>query len=491
MSPAEKRWILPELVTGGSSSRNQRAADNSIRSAVRLDDATTASHAPMKIFARTVCLTPMKRGLPAALVTVLASALLLTSAFAHAEKKKYKKSVHAQVRSATPEKRKPSIRQAQAVPKAIVRDGEAEARLIDIYKLIGQAKTREALSKAEKLVQDHPNFQLAQLVYGDLLTAQSRPVRQLGDVPDTTAKAAGPLLAELRDESVLRLKALRERPAPGMVPSQFLSLSAANKHAIAIDASRSRLYLFENTGTGMKLLADYYISVGKSGIEKNAEGDLRTPLGVYFITSNLNPKSLKDFYGSGALPVNYPNQLDVKRGKTGGGIWLHGTPPTQYSRAPLATDGCVVLSNPDLERIISTVEIRTTPVVIAQHLKWVAPQSVKAESKTFEDALNGWHAAKSSGDFKRVSNWYAADFTTNNGKTLAEWAPALRAEMDKLGGREIQLKDVSYLHWTDAADTMVVTFGELIQGSKTGRIKRQYWSRQGNQWKIFYEGVIG
>ena len=346
------------------------------------------------------------------------------------------------------------------------------------------------MPKAESLVQDHPNFQLAQLVYGDLLAAQLRPVRMMGDVPDTTAKAAAPMLAELRKESQLRLQALRERPADGMIPSQFLALSAANKHAIAVDASKSRLYLFENTATGMKLLADYYISVGKLGIEKATEGDFRTPLGVYFITSNLNPKSLKDFYGSGALPVNYPNQLDIKRGKTGGGIWLHGTPPNQFARAPLATDGCVVLANPDLERIISTVEIRTTPVVIAQSLKWVAPQSVRADSKPFEDALKAWHAAKSSGDMTRVASWYSSDFTSN-GKTLAEWTPALRSEMDKLGGREVQLKDVSYLRWTDTTDTMVVTFGELVQGAKTGRIKRQYWSRQGNQWKIFYEGIIG
>lgn len=429
----------------------------------------------------------MNRVLPNALIIVLASALLLTSAFAHAEKNQPSKSPHL---TAASEKNKSSGNRAPITPQASARGGEAEARLIDIYKLVGQAKTREALAKAEGLVKDHPNFQLAHLVYGDLLAARVRPINKLGDVPDTAAKAAGPLLTQLRDESVLRLKALRERPAAGMIPSQFMSLSATNKHAIAIDASRSRLYLFENTGTGMKLLADYYISVGKSGTEKNIEGDLRTPLGVYFITSNLNPKSLKNFYGSGALPVNYPNQLDVKRGKTGGGIWLHGTPPAQYSRAPLATDGCVVLSNPDLERVINTVEIRTTPVVIAQSLKWVAPLTAKADGKPFEDALNAWHADKSSGDINRVTSWYTPDFNTN-GKTLAEWTPALRAEMKKQAGRGIQLKDVSYLRWTDAADTMVVTFGELVQGAKTGTIKRQYWSRQGSQWKIFYEGVIG
>ncbi len=381
---------------------------------------------------------------------------------------------------------------AQAVRATLVapsRDGDAEARLIEIYKLIGQANTRNALAQAEGLVKDHPNFQLAQLVYGDLLAGQARPIRTLGDVPDTTATAGAQQLAELRQESQQRLRALRERPETGLVPSQFLTLSPRVKHAIAIDASRSRLYLFENTASGLKLLTDYYISVGKSGIEKSLEGDLRTPLGVYFVTGSLDRKKLKDFYGSGALPINYPNQLDVKRGKTGSGIWLHGTPPQQFSRAPRATDGCVVLANPDLERVIKTVEIRSTPVVIAQSLNWVAPQTVRADSKPFEDALSSWHAAKSSGDITRLMSWYTADFTSY-GKTLAEWKPALTTEVKQLAGREVQLKDVSYMRWTDSADTMVVTFGELVQGAKSGPTKRQYWTRQGNQWKIFFEGVI-
>ena len=101
-----------------------------------------------------------------------------------------------------------------------------------------------------------------------------------------------------------------------------------------MDASRSRLYLFENTGSELKLVGDYYLSVGKLGTEKSVEGDMRTPLGVYYVTSNLDPRTLKDFYGSGALPINYPNPYDMQRGKTGGGIWLHGTPPGQFSRPP-------------------------------------------------------------------------------------------------------------------------------------------------------------
>ncbi|APW43216.1 L,D-transpeptidase family protein [Rhodoferax saidenbachensis] len=388
---------------------------------------------------------------------------------------------------AAPQARTVKVEASRPVQKN--NDGVAEARLIEIYNLIGQAQNRTAFEKAEALVEDHPTFQLAQLVYGDLLAARTRQVKTFGDVPEDMARSASTTLGELREESQRRLKALRERPPAGSIPSQFLALSQRSKHAIAVDASRSRLYLFENTPTGLRLVSDYYISVGKAGTSKTVEGDQRTPLGVYYITSNLDPKSLKDFYGSGALPINYPNILDSKRGKTGSGIWLHGTPPNQFSRPPLATDGCVVLANPDLEHIIRTVQVRTTPVVIATQLQWVTPSSARAESKPFEDALYAWRNAKTAGDLNQILSFYTPDFTSN-GKTLSQWTPTLKTEISKVQGRTVQLKDVSYLRWTDAADTMVVTFGEVADGTKTGWTKRQYWMRQGTQWKIFFEGTL-
>ena len=100
-------------------------------------------------------------------------------------------------------KRQPHPAAAPAAP--VLRDGQAEARLIEIYRLIGAARTRDALRLAEGLVRDHPGFQLAQLVYGDLLAAQTRPLRTAGDVPVTVARAAAALLKDLRDEAALRL----------------------------------------------------------------------------------------------------------------------------------------------------------------------------------------------------------------------------------------------------------------------------------------------
>jgi murein L,D-transpeptidase YafK len=375
------------------------------------------------------------------------------------------------------------------IAPAATEDGMAEARLLEVYRLAANGRSREALALAGKVVHDHPNFQLAQLVYGDLLASRVRPVHTLGDVPSELATDGASALAELREESQKRVQSLRDPPRRGTIPWQFLEIPQRTRHAIAVDASHSRLYLFENRPTGLTLIGDYYTSIGKAGVSKTAQGDQRTPLGVYFITSNINPRSLKDFYGSGALPINYPNMLNAKRGKTGSGIWLHGTQPQQFSRPPQASDGCLVMANPDLKHIIQTVEVGSTPVVIAPTLNWVDPHSAKVESKPFDETLQAWRTAKVMGNLDRVMSFYTQDFNSY-GKTLEQWSGVLREELARTQGHDIELKDISLLRWTDTADTMVVTFGEVLLGKRTGWTKRQYWIRQSGQWKIFFEGTL-
>lgn len=380
-----------------------------------------------------------------------------------------------------------------AAPNAAVTppgaDGKAEAKLIHVYKLIAAGQSRQALLEAESLVRQVPHFQLAQLVYGDLLAVRARPVGSFGDVPEELSKVSVQNLQELRSEAQLRITALRQRPVQGTVPAQFLKLSALNKHAIAVDVSQARLYLFEHKAGAVRLVADYYISIGKAGVAKASEGDQRTPLGLYFITSNLDPKGLKDLYGSGALPINYPNAYDVRRGKTGSGIWLHGTPAKQFSRAPQATDGCVAVANPDLLRIIKTVEIQSTPVLISKRVKWVQQQELSTESASFNALIERWAAAKTTGDMPGLSLHYAADFAAD-GKTLKEHQQQLQQEVGRLAGRAVRLSDVSVLGWSEDAQVRVVTFAETTAGLRGHRVIRQYWEQRGKTWQIVYETAL-
>ena len=367
----------------------------------------------------------------------------------------------------------------------------AETRLIDVYRLFGRGKTAEALEAAEKLVKDQPNFQLAQLVYADLLAARVSPSRSLSDAALVTKFRSSPVLGELHEESQRRLQSLRDKPPPGTLPSQFLTLSSRSRYAIAVDASKSRLYLIENTAKGSQVVADYYISVGKLGIGKLVEGDARTPLGVYHVTSNLDPKSLRDFYGAGALPINYPNPYDLRRGRTGGGIWLHGTPPQQFSRAPRATDGCIVMANTDLREIIRRIDVGATPVVIAPSLRWITPQQAQAEQASFNKVIDGWRDARSTGDEAKLQAFYAPEAQLAKPRANGTASARRAAEAAAARPRKVELKDLSLLHWKDTDEAMVVTFGEVAEGERTGRNRRQYWLLMGGEWKILQEDLTG
>lgn len=372
---------------------------------------------------------------------------------------------------------------------------EAEARLISIYKLIGAGQAREALPLAEQLTQRFPTFQLGHLVYGDLLNMQSRLVNVLGDLPANLNRGSNiSALAELREESTQRVKALQTPPPIGTIPSQILELTTRNKHVIVVDASKSRLYLLENASGSLKIVQNHYISVGKSGIGKYVEGDSKTPLGVYYLTTPINPKVLAPLYGGGALPINYPNPHDLRQGKSGSGIWLHGTMPERYSRQVKSTDGCVVMANPDLRKLMSTVAVKTTPVIISSKVQWVKPEQITPERQQFEATMNLWRAAKNAAQTDRLRGFYMADFNDYK-RTLDAWWPTTLNEIKKAKGRPFAWREVTTLMLRPEAgektsNVMVVTYDEIQPNVKQPITKRQYWIQHGNQWKIFFEGTI-
>ena len=367
---------------------------------------------------------------------------------------------------------------------------DPESRLIEAQQLFAKGQTSEAIVKVEALIKEVPTFRAAHLLYGDLLLSRSRLKNEQESFQKTLPAEAVEALSDLRTESKLRVQSVQNSPPTGTVPSQFFGLTTQNKHAIAVDASKSRLYLFENSANGFVLKENHYISVGKLGIGKNIEGDQRTPLGVYFLSRKLAASELPTlygagFYGKGALTLNYPNQLDVLRGKTGGGIWLHGTPPKEYARAPKATNGCVAISNPILDRIMKSVALGSTPFVIAESIMWVKSNSLNQERVEFNKILANWHKAKQTGNFQNLTTFYQASYLKIQKNTDRLFAAAGQQK-----SQDFDVNNYSILQWKDSSDTMIVTYSELLNQSNSGKTKRQYWTRDGSQWRIFFEGEV-
>ncbi|HEX7218375.1 MAG TPA: L,D-transpeptidase family protein [Burkholderiales bacterium] len=363
-----------------------------------------------------------------------------------------------------------------------------EDRLSNVFQSIEANQLDEALQRVDALIREYPNFRLAHLVRGDLLLARARPLETFGNVAKTvpTEKIDG-----LREEALVRLRAARSRPGDDRLPRYVLQLHSEQKHVLVVDSRNSRLYVFSNDKGTPRLVADYYVTLGKNGMEKTREGDQKTPVGVYHVTANLPRKKLTDFYGSGAFPINYPNEWDRRQGRNGSGIWLHGVPSAVYARPPRASDGCIVLSNPDLLSVGQHVQVGLTPVIIADEVEWADAASVAADRAALAGALEQWRADWQSRDTARYLAHYSSRFASKEGQNYQAWAEHKRKVNGAKKWIKVGLGRVAMFRYPRERDFVVVTFDQDYKSDGLSNVmkKRQYWVKEGAQWKIIYEGA--
>jgi murein L,D-transpeptidase YafK len=374
-----------------------------------------------------------------------------------------------------------------------------ESLLVKSLLEITEGKTKQAFDTVNELIRTAPNFKLAYLIRGDLLTSQGHALTGFGDSNETdpSATTSSEEIAGLRDEARTRIEYYLSDKKSTQLPNLFVKFSAEQENLIVVDTTKSRLYLYKKVDGALQYVADYYVTVGKNGVGKQAQGDKRTPLGVYFAGTKLT-QPLDDIYGDAAYPLNFPNELDQHQNKTGSGIWLHGTPSGTYSRPPRASDGCVVLSNPDLKAIEPILQSGKTPVIIADKLEWLASDKASEQLKTHEagqealqKSIEEWRKDWVSQNTDEYLSHYSKKFFYSDGG-LAQWGDYKRGIQASKPKVAIQINDISMFGYPGFEQPVVVVNFE--QDFKSASLqnkmrKRQYWVNENNQWKIIYEGA--
>lgn len=386
----------------------------------------------------------------------------------------------------------PAASYAQTPPPiaSIAFSNDVEAALVRALETLREGGIQAALREMDIVLEKNPNFQLGHLIKGDLLMAKSG-----APLAFTGTKAQPELVASLQQEARARLTRYFDGPPIGYLPTALIQLAPAQRFVFLMDSDKSRLYVFKNIDGAPRLVTDFYISSGKKGVEKEREGDQKTPIGVYHITSALPKEKLSDFYGPGAFPLNFPNEWDKHLGKTGSGIWIHGTPSSTYSRPPRASDGCVVLTNDDFAAISKFVDPSITPIVIASKLEWKSPEQWIDAKNTFTDALNKWQSDWESMNVDNYLANYSPQFETD-GKGFQDWALHKRRVGADKNFIKIVISNLSVLEYplpSTAPPLMMVTFDQNYQSNNVSSQmkKRQYWQLENGQWKIIYEGGAG
>ncbi len=371
-----------------------------------------------------------------------------------------------------------------------------EASLLKGLLLFQTGRLVDAIAELKILTRRAPKFQLAHLVLGDLLLARFDQVNSIG-----TSVLLGKMssdqeqqIKQLQNEAKARLQGYLSLIDSVDVPRALLTLSHDTEYALVVDKNKNRLYVYRNSGPGLppELVDDIYVVLGKKTGDKSREGDLKTPNGVYFVTSYLPDEKLPPLYGSGAFPVNYPNEYDHRLQKTGNGIWLHGTDKSLYSRPPLDSEGCVVLTNEEFTRISQYVTVGRTPIIISESVDWISSREWLDQNIEVQAALETWRYNWEQSDVKAYLDMYSQNFWSEKYDKRG-WGIYKKQVFSGKKFQKIDISDISILTYPGIDKNQPMIVANFIQHYRSNNFngnlhKRLYMVKEQGAWKVLYEG---
>jgi murein L,D-transpeptidase YafK len=255
---------------------------------------------------------------------------------------------------------------------------------------------------------------------------------------------------------------------------------------LLVDKATNSILIGSYQSDHIEVAKKYHVTLGKVKGDKEAESDLKTPEGVYFLTAKLTPPSLKKKFGIMAYMMNYPNPIDHLRGKTGYDIMLHATDDPSRLNKDYDSLGCVVVDNSQLEEISKTVRLGLTPIIIYPELK---QEYLSASAKPdVREAFDKWLKAWNGKDLDNYIGAYAKSFHYNgmNVKQYRDYKAQLNQRYAQITVKADHLR----FYWHPKYD--VVSFTQVYEsrlkngskGFKSSGTKNVYFVHEDGTLKI-------
>ncbi|MBF0240908.1 MAG: L,D-transpeptidase [Desulfamplus sp.] len=203
-----------------------------------------------------------------------------------------------------------------------------------------------------------------------------------------------------------------------LIPSSLVKSPREGGSAIVVEKDSQTLWLYTSKDGEFIKVFEVPCSTGEVDGPKMVEGDKKTPEGVYFIKKAYDDRFLTPIYGKRAFTTDYPHFLDIKLGKTGSAIWIHGT---NKILKPMDSNGCVAMNNDDVVKLDHYIVLDETPVIITDKADYISLETSVDQRIDITSFLAKWIESLNRGSYLEHLFYYDATNYLPDMRWWAEW----------------------------------------------------------------------
>jgi murein L,D-transpeptidase YafK len=247
---------------------------------------------------------------------------------------------------------------------------------------------------------------------------------------------------------------------------------------------RAQLSTLPENGAVPQPIRSFQIAIGKAQGDKLKRGDNKTPEGIYFTVGRIDSgKIAPEKYGPMALPINFPNPMDVLEGKTGDGIWLHGVGDRKIEDANI-TEGCVAFPNQEISSLVPWLKPSHGVVIVANDMSQV---NLEGDLKSLYETSTKWMQSWQARQFEDYIANYSDDFV-GQGKNLRDFTAHKKAVFARYKTMTVSMTGVRLVTHPKYALMMMNQDFKGDKSFKSDGRKLLYWRKNSSgEWKIVRE----
>ncbi|MDR3608086.1 MAG: L,D-transpeptidase family protein [Oligoflexia bacterium] len=263
--------------------------------------------------------------------------------------------------------------------------------------------------------------------------------------------------------------------------SLFLGLSAQAAEpfiptAILVDKATNTLRVTHYVDGAYQTIKTYHTTLGQVKGDKEDEGDMKTPEGIYDFKALLRPPALAPQFGKMAFYISFPNTYDQLAGRTGSNIMLHATNTPDRLNKDYDSLGCVVVRNEEIDEIRPYVKLGLTPILIFNQLtdEYLSPGRDPKMKEFFQSWIKSWEGK----DIDAYIDHYHSDFSAK-GMSKAQWKKYKTGLNKQYASIEINPESVLYYEHPKYS---MITFTQNYRS----KLRSGAWGHRSRGTKILY-----